>query len=267
MGGPPTAYRVLFNHPAVEDHDLSSVRAIALGGEAAGDSLIERSKEVIPDAAVHEVYGQSEAPIFVGDCEALGVTHRSGKMGKPAPGHEVRVVDPDTYEPVGVGEAGELALRREGNPICFTEYWNNPEKTNEKIHDGWQLGEDLGSMDDDGYLKFHGRKDDIILSSGYKVGPAEVEDALAGHDAVVNAGVIGVPDDTRGELVKAFVELGEGHEPSDGLKKELQGFVKDRLAKYEYPRELSFIDELPKTTTGKVRRRDLREREGLVEKG
>ena len=267
MGGPPTAYRVVFNHPAVEDYDLSSVRGIGLGGEAAGDSLIERSREVVPEAAVHEVYGQSEAPIFVGDCEALGVPHRSGKMGKPAPGHEVRIVDPDTQKHVDAGEAGEIAIRREGNPICFTEYWNDPEKTDEKIHDGWQLCEDLGSIDEDGYLKFHGRKDDIILSSGYKVGPAEVEDALAGHDAVVNAGVIGVPDDTRGELVKAFVELAEVHEPSEELKTELQGFVKDRLAKYEYPRELSFIDELPKTTTGKVRRRDLRELEGLVEKG
>lgn len=264
MGGPPTAYRMVLNHPAVEDYDLSSVRAVALGGEAAGDTLIERSRELFPDAAVHEVYGQSEAPIFVGDSEALGVPHRSGKMGKPAPGHEVRVVDPDTHEPVDTGEAGEIALRRDDNPICFTEYWNNPEKTDQKVQDGWQLCEDLASTDDEGYLGFQSRKDDVIISSGYKVGPAEVEDALAGHEAVVNAGVIGVPDDTRGELVKAFVELGEGHEPSEELKTELQGFVKGRLAKYEYPRELSFIDELPKTTTGKVRRRDLREREGLV---
>lgn len=264
-GGPPTAYRVMLNHPAVAETDLTALRTLVLGGEAAGDALIELARSVLPDVAVHEVYGQSEAPLFVTDCEALGVTHRSGKMGKPAPGHDVQVVDTETLDSVGTDEVGEFALRRDGNPVCFTEYWNAPEKTVEKIHDGWQLCEDLGSKDDDDYLAFHSRKDDIILSSGYKVSPAEVEDALASHEAVLNAGVIGLPDETRGELLKAFVELRPDHEPSEELQTDLQQFVKDRLAKYEYPRELEFIDELPKTTTGKVRRRDLREQEGLLQ--
>lgn len=264
-GGPPTAYRVALNHPAVEDTDLSAIRMLGFGGEAAGDALIERTRNVVPHAAVHEVYGQSEAPLFAGDCEALDIEHRSGKMGRPGPGHEATVVDPETQEELGTDEVGELALRREGNPVCFAEYWDKPDQTAAKLHDGWQLCEDLGSIDERGYLEFHSRTDDIIMSSGYKVSPAAVEDALAGHEAVVNVGVIGVPDETRGELVKAFVQLAEGHEPSEPLREELQDFVREHLAKHEYPRELEFVDELPKTTTGKVRRRDLREREGLIE--
>lgn len=182
----------------------------------------------------------------------------------PAPGHEVGVRDPETGAVLGPGEVGELALAFEHNPICFTEYWNRPEQTAEKVRGGWMYTEDLGSLDEAGYLSFHSRKDDVIITSGYKVGPAEIEDTLSAHDAVLNVGVIGVPDETRGEVVKAFVVLAEGYEPSDELREELQGFVKERLAKYQYPRALEFIDELPKTTTGKVRRRDLREQEGLL---
>lgn len=194
---------------------------------------------------------ESEALYIIADCESLGVPHRSGKMGKSAPRHEVQVVDSDTLESVDTGEVGAFVLRRTGIPGYFTEYWNAPEK----VQDGWQLCEDLGLIDEGGYLAFHSRTDDVIISSGYKVSPVEVEDALAAHEAVVNAGVIGVPDETSGELVRAFVEPAEGRDPSKGLRTELQQFVKDRLAKYEYPpREHSFVDERPKTTTGKVRR-------------
>lgn len=262
-GGPPTAYRFLFQHPAVEETDLSSLRVLALGGEAAGQTLVEMARERLPDAAIHEVYGQSEAPLFVTDCEALDRPHREGQMGVPAPGHEVTVRSTATAEEADQGTVGEIALRYEDNPICFTEYWNRPEKTAEKIRDGWLYCEDLGSVEADGYLAFHSRRDDVIISSGYKVSPAEIEDTLAAHDAVANAGVIGVPDETRGEIVKAFVVLTPDHEPSDDLRTDLQTFVKERLAKYEYPRELEFVEELPKTTTGKVRRKDLREREGI----
>jgi len=262
-GGPPTAYRFLLGHPAAEGADLGSLRVLLLGGEAAGATLVDTARDRLPDAAIHEVYGQSEAPLFATDCEALGLPHREGRMGVPAPGHEVTVRDPETGEELGTGEVGELALRYEGNPLAFTEYWNRPDATAEKVRDGWMYCEDLGSVDGDGYLGFHSRKDDVIISSGYKVSPAEIEDTLSAHEAVANVGVIGVPDDTRGELVKAFVVLAPDREPSDALRAELQTFVKDRLAKYEYPRELEFVGELPKTTTGKVRRRDLREREGI----
>jgi acetyl-CoA synthetase len=262
-GGPPTAYRFILGHPKAGETDLSSLRVLALGGEAAGQTLVGLARDTLPDAVVHEVYGQSEAPLFASDCEALGVPHREGRMGKPAPGMEVRVADPETGDSLERGEVGELCLRYTGNPICFTGYLNRPEATAEKVRGGWMFSEDLGLIDEEGYLGFHSRRDDVILSSGYKVSPAEVEDTLSAHEAVANVGVIGVPDDERGELVKAFVVTTPEHEPSDDLRAELQTFVKDRLAKYEYPRALKFVDELPLTTTGKVRRKDLREREGI----
>jgi acetyl-CoA synthetase len=129
------------------------------------------------------------------------------------------------------------------------------------------LAEDLGSLAADGYLSFHSRKDDVIISSGYRIGPDEIEESLTTHEAVADAGVIGVPDEMRGEIPKAFVVLGADHEPAAELEAALQAHVKERLAKYEYPRELEFIAELPKTTTGKIRRHDLREREELISAG
>jgi acetyl-CoA synthetase len=177
------------------------------------------------------------------------------------PGHELASVDPETAEPtVPPGEVGEIAVRYDGDPVCFKEYWNKPEKTQTKVQRGWLLTEDLGTVDADGYLEFVSRKDDVIISSGYRIGPEEIEDSLAGHDAVADAGVIGVPDDQRGEVPKAFVTLVDGYDPSDSLAEELQQHVKSRLAKYEYPREIAFVDELPTTVTGKVRRADLRDR-------
>jgi acetyl-CoA synthetase len=246
-------------------YDLSSLRVAMQGGEALGQSIVEWFHRTVGDVTVHEGYGQSEASAFVGDCEALGVEHEPGYMGKPGLGHEVRVLDPEEPEPVGRGEVGELALRYEGNPLCFKGFWNEPDTVGQRIRDGWLRTEDVVSMNEDGYVSFHSRKDDVIISSGYRIGPDEIEEHLAAHEAVANAGVIGVPDETRGEIPKAFVVLAEGYEPTEELRTELQTYVKARLAKYEYPRALEFVDELPRTTTGKVRRRDLRKREGLVE--
>ena len=264
--GPATGYRMMMqvDDPAAR-YDLSSLRVAMQGGEALGQSIVEWFHRTVGDVTVHEGYGQSEASAFVGDCEALGVEHEPGYMGKPGLGHEVRVLDLEEPEPVERGEVGELALRYEGNPLCFKGFWNEPDTAGRRIDHGWLRTEDMTSMNEDGYLSFHSRKDDVIISSGYRIGPDEIEEHLAAHDAVANAGVIGVPDETRGEIPKAFVVLAEGYEPTDGLGTELKTHVKDRLAKYEYPRELEFVDELPRTTTGKIRRRDLREREGLVE--
>jgi acetyl-CoA synthetase len=133
------------------------------------------------------------------------------------------------------------------------------------VQNGWLLTEDLGSMDEDGYVSFKSRKDDVIISAGYRIGPEEVEESLASHEAVADSAVIGVPDDERGEVPKAFVVLADGHDASAELGDELQEFVKERLAAYEYPREVAFIDELPKTETGKVKRTSLRDREGIEE--
>jgi acetyl-CoA synthetase len=258
---PPTALRMMMQEDeAAERHDVSSVRTITSGGEALGKTIIDWVNDTFEGADIHEGYGQTEANMVVGGCEPLGAM-RPGKIGKAAPGQEVQILDPDTAEPtVETGEVGEIGVKYEDNPVCFKEYWNKPEKTDGKIQNGWLLTEDLGTMDEDGYLEFVSRKDDVIISSGYRLGPEEIEDSIAGHEAVADAGVIGVPDDTRGEVPKAYVKLAGGYEPSESLKEDLQQHVKDRLAKYEYPRELEFIDELPTTATGKIRRVDLEER-------
>lgn len=263
VAGPTTVYRMLMGVSDPDRYDLSSLDVAVQGGEALDQAVVEWLRERVDGIAVHEAYGQTEAGVFVGDCEALGVDHRPGRMGRPLPGSEVAVIDPERPERVPDGEVGELALRYEGNPMSFLEYWNEPAKTAAVRDGGWHRTGDLGTRDADGSLSFHSRKDDVIVTSGYRVGPDEIEETLAGHEAVAVAGVIGVPHDERGEVPKAFVVPVEGYEPGDALREELQDHVKDRLAKYEYPRELAFVEELPRTTTGKVRRQSLREREGL----
>jgi len=259
---PPTALRMMMqNEEAAEGRELSSVRTITSGGESLGQTIVDWVKDTFAGADIHEGYGQTEANMLVGGCEPLGV-QRQGKIGKAAPGHEVSILDPDTAKPtVEPGEVGEIAVRYEGTPACFREYWDKPKKTEGKVENGWLLTEDLGTADEDGYIEFVSRKDDVIISSGYRIGPEEIEDSLAGHDAVADAGVIGVPDEERGEVVKAYVTLTEGFKPSKSITEELQQHVKDRLAKYEYPRHIEFIDELPKTATGKIKRADLEDRE------
>lgn len=260
---PPTALRMMMQLEETEQWDVSSVRCVPSGGEALGETIVEWGKEVFDGAAVHEAYGQTEANMIVGDCTAL-TEFREGKIGRRGPGHEIAIVDPQTAEPLDASnEVGEIAVRYEGNPVCFKEYWNKPEKTAEKVKNGWLLTEDLGRLDADGYLEFVSRKDTVIISAGYRIGPVEIEEALAAHPAVADAGVIGVPDEERGEVPKAFVVLSEDYGPSDDLCAELKQDVRDRLAEYEYPRHIEFIDELPKTTSGKVRRTALEEREGL----
>ena len=148
--------------------------------------------------------------------------------------------------------------------MCFDGYWKRPDATAEKVQDGWLRTEDLGVLSEDGSLSFRSRTDDVIISSGYKIGPTEIEECLAEHDAVASSGVIGVPHDTRGEIPKAFVALAADANASDSMREALQNHVRSQLAKYQYPRAIEFVDDLPKTTTGKVRRLDLRKREGLA---
>jgi acetyl-CoA synthetase len=254
---PPTALRMMEQLEDPDRWNVSSIRCIPSGGESLGETIVDWAQDVFEGATVHEAYGQTEANMVAGDCTAL-IESREGKIGPPAPGHELAIVDPETAEAnVEPGEIGEIAVRYEGNPVCFKEYWKKPKKTEGKVRNGWLLTEDLGTMDKDGFVEFHSRKDTVIISAGYRIGPVEIEEALGNHDAVANAGVIGVPDDERGELPKAFVELSVGETPSAGLKEELRQYVRGRLAEYEYPREIEFVDELPKTTTGKVRRIDL----------
>jgi acetyl-CoA synthetase len=262
---PPTALRMMMQVEDTDRYDVAEVRAVTSGGESLGQSVADWAADTFDGAIVHEGYGQTEANMIVGECQAL-VESKPGKIGPPAPGHEVTIVDPETAEPtVPRGEVGEIAVRYEGDPICFKEYWNEPEKTAGKVRNGWLLTEDLGRMDEDDFLSFHSRKDNVIISAGYRIGPVEIEEALASHPAVADAGVIGVPDSKRGEVPKAFVVLAAGYEADDAMRETLAQHVRDRLAKYEYPREIEFLDDLPKTTSGKVRRVDLERREGIVE--
>jgi len=262
---PSTAIRMMMkiDNPN-ERYDLDSMQVIATGGEAVGPSVIESLESTFENAIVHEVYGQSEAPLFIGDSEALGVPHREGNMGRPAPGHEVTIVDPETAEKtVDRGDVGEIALVCEDDLLPMLGYWEKPEITDEKIQNGFLLTEDMGKLNEDGYVSFKGRKDKVIISAGYRLGPEEIEDTVVRHEAVVNAGVIGIPDETRGEVPKAFIVLVPDHEPSKETKESIHKFVKSELAKHEYPREIEFIDELPKTTTGKVSRSKLEKEEDL----
>ncbi|EMA36179.1 acyl-CoA synthetase [Halococcus hamelinensis] len=259
---PATALRMMMQVDSSK-YDVDDLRVIASGGESLGQSIVEWAEDVFAGAAVHEGYGQTEANLTIGDCTAL-MEFREGTMGRAAPGMEVAIVDPETAEPtVEAGELGEIAVRYDGNPVCFKEYWRKPDRTERKVKNGWLLTEDLGSMDPDGYIAFESRTDDVIISSGYRIGPVEVEESLASHPAVADAAVVGVPDDERGEIPKAFVVCTAGHEASPDLATEIQNHVKERLAAYEYPREVEFVDDLPKTETGKVRRASLRDEEGV----
>jgi acetyl-CoA synthetase len=261
----PTALRMMQQEDdALADHDVSSVRVVPSGGEEVGQSIVDWAAETFDGATIQKAYGQTEANIVIGDCTELA-EYREGKMGRAAPGHEVEIVDPQTAEVIEEPEQpGEIAVRAD-DPVCFKEYWQEPKKTDGKRKNGWHLMEDLGTKDENGYFGFVSRKDDVILCSGYRVGPEEVEESIISHEAVADCGVIGIPHDTRGQVPKAFVVLSDNYEPSDELREELQNYVKDNLAKYEYPRELEFMDELPKNPIGKLRRTDLREREGVSE--
>ncbi|UHQ95200.1 acyl-CoA synthetase [Haloterrigena alkaliphila] len=265
LGAPPTALRMMMqiDDPA-ERYDLKSVRRVGAGGEAVGESVVDWVRETFDGVTVEELYGQTEANLLVADCRSLK-RPRSGTIGLAVPGHEVAIVDPETAEPIDEpGEIGEIAVRYEDNPVCFEEYWEKPELTERKVQNGWLLTEDLGSVDEDGFFSFEGRKDDVIITSGYRVSPEELEETITGHDAVADVAVIGVPDEERGTVPKAFV-VAVDERPRTELKETLGTRVKDRLAPYEYPREIEFIDDLPKTSTGKVRRQSLREREGIAD--
>ena len=255
---PPTGLRMMrrVENPG-QRFDLSSLRVLVSGGESLGKAVPEWAmKTFSPETIVHEMYGQSEGTLLTMNCQKY--FEYKFNIGKAVPGLELKVLDDDGNE-VPTGIEGELAVNAsDGNPILLKEYWKNPEGTKEKFLGNWMLTGDLVVKDEDDYFTFISRKDDVIISSGYRIGPVEVEDTIIKHEAVVEAGVIGVPDETRGEIVKAFITLRPGYEPTESLKTELQNFVKQRLAKHEYPREIEFIAEIPKTTTGKIRRKDLR---------
>ncbi|MGZ3321438.1 MAG: AMP-binding enzyme, partial [Xanthobacteraceae bacterium] len=182
---------------------------------------------------------------------------KPGSLGRAVPGHVAGIVD-DSGQPLPAGTIGNLAFRSP-DPVMMLEYWQNPEATWSKYADGWLITGDLARCDEDGYFWFHGRADDVITSAGYRIGPSEIEDALARHPAVVMAAVVGVPDPVRTESIKAFIVLKEGISPSQTLVENVRDFVRDHLAKHEVPRDIEFVSALPTTTTGKILRRELRD--------
>ncbi len=254
---PPTALKMLRAIPDLNEKYKFSLRAIMSAGEQVGEELLHWGRDAL-GVTINEMWGQTEFNYIVGNCAAI-MEPRPGSMGKPYPGHRVDVID-DAGEVVGDGVEGELAAWCD-DPVMFLGYWKNDEATQEKITNNWFRTGDVGYRDEDGFLWFVGRKDDVISSAGYRIGPGEIEDSLLKHPAVMQAAAIGKPDELRGEIVKAFIVLVEGYEPSDELAEEIQQSVRRRLSAHEYPREVEFIDELPMTTTGKVRRIELRQRE------
>lgn len=248
---PPTALRMM-RGAGISRTNLA-LRTIFTGGEALGEETLTWALDHL-GAAINEGYGQTEANLLVGNSSKVFAV-RPGSMGKSMPGHTVAVIDGEGNRLIGqVGELAALAP----DPVFLLRYWGKPEATEEKYRGDWLLTGDLGIEDQDGYLWFQSRKDDVIMSMGYRIGPGEIEESLLGHPAVAHAAAIGIPDDLRGEVVKAFIVLADGHSPSDHLVEELQQHVRTRLAAHEVPRQIEFRDELPMTTTGKVMRRALR---------
>jgi acetyl-CoA synthetase len=255
---PPTAIRMMMNVDA-DDYDLD-LEAVCSGGEPLTPEIMEWADSELEGVAMNELYGQTEANLLVANCQSW-FPAQPGSMGKPVPGHDVAIVNPETGEEQPTGEVGEIAVKRAGDPVLFEEYWNQPEKTEGVRVGEWHLTGDLAEQDEDGYIWFKSRDDDLIITSGYRVGPGEVEEAVLEHPDIEQVGVIGIPDETRGEVIKAFCQPVAGVDGDDNLREEVRTMVKEDLAKHEYPREIEFVDELPTTTTGKIRRSDLRDRE------
>ncbi|KPF57836.1 AMP-binding protein [Rhizobium sp. AAP116] len=254
---PPTALRLLkaVDKPR-EAHDLV-LRSIGSAGESLGRETYEWVKTAL-GIVPNEFYGQTECNFVLSSAAHLGVS-KGGFIGKAVPGHEVAIIDAEGRE-LPAGETGQVAIKRP-DPVMFLGYWNNPKATEEKFVGDWMKTGDLGRQDEDGYVQFFGRDDDVITSSGYRIGPAEIEDCLIGHPAVRLAAVIGKPDPLRTEIVKAFVVLQDGYTAQAALSAEIRDWVKNRLSMHEYPREVEFVTELPLTTSGKVIRRLLRDQE------
>lgn len=254
---PPTALKLMRQVDAPQKRHAFRLRSIGSGGETLGGELLDWGRATF-GLTINEFYGQTECNLVVGNCAGI-MDAKPGLMGRAIPGHDVRIIDDGGHE-LPDGEPGNVAIRRP-DPVMFLEYWRNPEATRAKFIGDWLVAGDTARREPDGYFRFQGRADDVITTAGYRVGPAEIEDCLLKHPAVAMAAVIGVPDPVRTEAVKAFIVPKPGIAPDAKLTAEVQDWVRTRLAAHEYPRLVEFVDALPMTTTGKIQRKVLRERE------
>jgi acetyl-CoA synthetase len=260
----PTALKMIMKAvPRPRERFDVALRSVMSAGEAVGTTVFAWARDAL-DVTINEMFGQTEMNYIVGNSQALWPA-KPGSMGRPYPGHRIAVIDDDGVE-LTRGEMGEVAVNRiapdgSPDPVFFLEYFKNPEATAKKFSGDWCRTGDLARQDEDGYLWYQGRADDMFKAAGYRIGPSEIENCLLKFAAVANAAVVPSPDETRGNVVKAFIVLAPGHAPSRTLEEDIQRHVRQFLAPYEYPREIEFIDALPMTTTGKVQRRVLRERE------
>ncbi|WP_371169135.1 AMP-binding protein [Aliiroseovarius sp. 2305UL8-7] len=248
---PPTALRLM--RQAGPPPKGVNIRSIGSGGESLGAGLLDWADEVL-DVRVNEFYGQTECNLVLSSV-AGAMDVKPGSMGQPIPGHDVTLLDAKGQECLP-GQMGEICVKN-GDPVMFLEYWNLPDKTKAKFHGDWMRTGDLATRDKDGYFTFASRDDDVIASSGYRIGPSEIENCLQSHKDVVMAAVIGVPDALRTEAVKAVIVLREGAS-EDGLADQLIQLVRSRISPHVAPRHVEFVAELPMTATGKVMRRELR---------
>lgn len=254
---PPTALRLMrqVDNPRAK-YDVR-LRTVVCAGEPMGAELLDWARHAL-GVTLNEFYGQTECNLVVANCAAL-LPVKPGSMGVPVPGHDVRIIDGDG-RPLPAGTVGQIAVRQP-DPVTMLEYWNNPDATRAKYRGEWLLTGDEGHADDDGYLWFVGRDDDVITTAGYRVGPGEIEDCLIRHPAVALAAAIGVPDPIRTEQIKAFIVLRPGSNRMPNLEDDIRAFVKTRLSPHEYPRLIEFVPSLPMTATGKIKRKDLRDAE------
>jgi acetyl-CoA synthetase len=254
---PPTALKMMRAVSEVGERWELELQTIGCGGEPLGEETLDWAKEEL-GIVINEFYGQTECNLVLANCGAI-MPARPGSMGRPVPGHRVAVIDEEGNE-LASGEQGEVAVRRP-DPVMMLGYWNNEAATRKKFIGNWLKTGDLAFVDEGGYFRFVGRDDDVISSAGYRIGPVGIEETLIKHGDVLMAAAVGKPDPVRGQVVKAFVVLREGSAAHEDLASELKELVKRRLGAHEYPREIEFVDELPMTPTGKVRRNVLRQRE------
>jgi acetyl-CoA synthetase len=253
----PTAMRSMMSIENAGERYPQKFRRVCSAGEPLNPEAIRWFREQY-GLTVLDYYGLTESYPLVANYPWMEV--REGSMGRPMPGWDVQVLDEDE-RPLPGGERGEICLRARSNPHYPLGYWRNEEAGRETFDGDWFHTKDAASTDAEGYFWYEGRADDVIIAAGYRIGPFEVESACLEHPAVREAAAVASPDERRGNVVKAFIVLADGHEPSDELVRELQGFVRERLSAYAYPRRIEFVPDLPKTLTGKIRRIELRQAE------